>query len=234
MQVVSFARRLNAKAMSRGLELVRTFRANRLHRKYVERSMVSRQRFTDNLLLAHRISAVPGAVVECGTWRGGMSAALAEVLRAGPDREFVLFDSFEGLPPASEIDGERALRWQSTLDVGAGRGNLRADIAEARESMRMAQLEARIVKGWFDDTIPKYAAEGPRIALLRLDGDWYASTMTCLVHLFPLVVKGGLVIIDDYETWDGCTRAVHDYLSHTHATDRIRSTKRGVTYLIRE
>jgi O-methyltransferase len=216
----------------RGQELVLMTRATRLHRKYAERSIVPRKRFTHNVLLANRVVDVPGAVVECGTWRGGMIAALAEVLHAGPDREFVLFDSFEGLPPASDIDGERAMEWQRSI-ARSHLDNLNADVTEAQTSMRMANVDARVVKGWFDETVPTYAAERPRIALLRLDGDWYDSTMTCLVHLFPLVVSGGMVIIDDYESFDGCTRAVHDYLSQTDATDRIRNTTVGVTYLIR-
>jgi hypothetical protein len=176
--------------------------------------------FVDNLLLAKRVTRVPGSVVECGTWRGGMIAALAEQLRTGPDREFVLLDSFEGLPPATQIDGQSALEWQRDGTSPFFHDNCRAEIQDARESMRMAQVDARLIKGWFDETVPKYAADAPTIALLRLDGDWYESTMTCLRHLFPLVVTGGLVIVDDYGFWDG------------NAAEPIRSTQHGVTYLL--
>ena len=91
-------------------------------------------------------------------------------------------------------------------------------------------------RGWFDDTVPKYAAEQPTIAVLRLDADLYDSTMVCLTHLFPLVAQGGLVIIDDYgeySGWVGCTRAVHDYLSAEQRPEGIRTTPRLVAYLKR-
>ena len=69
------------------------------------------------------------------------------------------------------------------------------------------------------------------IALLQLDGDWYESTMVCLQNLFPLVVEDGLVIIDDYGTWDGCTKAVHAYLSEHDGPEAVRYSPDGVAYL---
>jgi hypothetical protein len=68
-----------------------------------------------------------------------------------------------------------------------------------------------------------------------LDADWYDSTLVCLRHLFPLVVPGGVVILDDYGVgvFDGCTRAVHDFLSETKATEHLRSSPHGVMYLVR-
>ena len=74
---------------------------------------------------------------------------------------------------------------------------------------------------------------GCSIAVLRLDGDWYDSTMLCLEHLLPLAVPGGLMLIDDYYTWDGCARAVHDYLSREQAAERIEKTSGGVAYIVR-
>jgi hypothetical protein len=79
-----------------------------------------------------------------------------------------------------------------------------------------------LVKGWFDQTLPKSTIYDP-IAVLRLDGDWYDSTLTCLENLFSRVSTGGLVIIDDYYTWDGCARAVHDFLSRHSRPEKIRS-----------
>jgi hypothetical protein len=208
----------------------------RLFEKYAERTMVPRDRFVDNLLLARLVDGIPGAVVECGTWRGGMIAALAEALSGGPVREFVLFDSFEGLPPAGANDGEAARAWQANPDAPDHHDNCRASRDEASESMQMAHAPATLVEGWFDDTVPKYAAEErPDIALLRLDADWYDSTIVCLRHLFPLVVPGGLVIVDDYGVgvFDGCTRAVHDFLSEFGAREFLRNTPHGVTYMVR-
>src|SRR5262249_42322226 len=67
----------------------------------------------------------------------------------------------------------------------------------------------------------------PNIAVLRLDGDWYDSTMICLRKFWNHVLPGGIIIIDDYFAWDGCTRAVHDFLSSIRANERIRHTRRG-------
>jgi O-methyltransferase len=193
--------------------------------------MGSPQTVTQTLHLCRTGRNVSGDIVECGVWRGGMSAAMAEVL---PSRTSVLFDSFEGLPPAKEIDGPSAFAYQMNVTAPRYRDNCRASEEDALRTMKMANgANYRILKGWFDETVPRYAAEAPRIAVLRLDGDWYDSITICLEHLFPQVVRSGLVIVDDYGGWDGCTRAVHDYLSRTKATEAIRSTRRGVAYLIK-
>ena len=79
-----------------------------------------------------------------------------------------------------------------------------------------------LIPGWFADTLRDFTpCEG--IAVLRLDADWYESTIQCLTSPYPSVVPGGLIIVDDYYTWDGCARAVHDYLSRCKLSDRIRS-----------
>lgn len=191
-------------------------------RKYADASMVPAHKFVDNLVLCGGVP-VDGAVVECGCWRGGMSAALAEVL---PSRRVELFDSFEGLPDAGEFDGARAHEWIATGKT------LRAPEEAARAAMqRSGSTTFEIHRGWFADTVPAYAASSPQIAVLRLDGDWYDSTMCCLEHLFPLVVDGGLVVIDDYGQWEGCTRAVHDYLSREQRTEPIQHTRFGVAFI---
>jgi O-methyltransferase len=95
----------------------------------------------------------------------------------------------------------------------------------------MAKVEAKqfeLRKGFFKDTLPDFDP-GP-IALLRLDADWYESTMECLTHLFDRVVPDGIIILDDYYTWDGCSRALHDFLSYRKAVERIQSFD-GVCFL---
>jgi O-methyltransferase len=187
---------------------------HRVWRDYRYASMVPPVWATDNLMLCSQIT-VPGAIVECGTWNGGMSAAMATVL---PGRISVLLDSFEGLPVPRDIDGQRSASWG---------GELKADAAVAYDVMMRTGERFEIHPGWFDDTVPDVAAHVGPIAVLRLDGDWYDSTMTCLTHLFPLVTPGGLVILDDYEVWPGCTRAVHDYLSREGRTEPIRQYGRA-------
>jgi hypothetical protein len=67
-----------------------------------------------------------------------------------------------------------------------------------------------------------------------LDGDWYDSTMDCLANLFNKVNKGGIIIVDDYYVWDGCSRAVHDYLSKNNLTEKIRQSEAGICYIIKD
>jgi O-methyltransferase len=188
--------------------------------------MVGTRCFLDNLELVRSWRDVSGDIVECGSWRGGMSGAMAQSV---PGRHSVLFDSFEGLPDAQPIDGATAVHWSTAV---RDYDNCMADEGSAHLSMRRAGSDDyEIIKGWFDQTVPAWAARHRPIAILRLDGDWYDSTMVCLESLFPLVVPGGGVIIDDYYMWDGCARAVHDYLSKVSAPERIRSSPSGVAYI---
>jgi O-methyltransferase len=194
----------------------------RLYRKYHDKTMAPEWRFIDNLTLVRHVTAV-GDLVECGTWRGGMSAAMAEAL---PGHRSVLFDSFEGLPEFTDKDSNAVLHEFAKGD--------RFAVGEevACGAMQRTGENFEIRKGWFEETVPKFAAEQPTIAVLRLDADLYDSTMVCLTHLFPLVAPGGLILIDDYGSeWDGCTRAVHDYLSREARTEAIRSTRCQVAHL---
>jgi O-methyltransferase len=201
-----------------------------IHARFASATMVPANIYVQNLRLALEVAGIPGAVVECGVWRGGMVAGIAKAL--GPDRTYVLFDSFEGLPPAQEVDGPAAMAWQRDTSSPQYYDNCRAEMDAARAAMRAAGVhEADLRKGWFDETVPAFASTGTSIALLRLDGDWYESTLICLQHLFPLVVRGGIVIIDDYGVWDGCTRAVHTYLAEQRRPEPLRVTGNGVTYL---
>jgi O-methyltransferase len=215
-----------------GLFFARHHRAYRIYRRFSGHSMIPGQQYVENILLAERVIHLPGAIVECGTWRGGMIGGIATAI--GSDRDYVLFDSFEGLPAAQEIDGEAATRWQADRESPRYLDNCRAEAGWAQGAMKMAGVDRpEIVPGWFQDTVPQWAADGRRIALLRLDGDWYESTMVCLEHLFGLVVPGGLVVIDDYGVWEGCTKAVHQYLADQGRGEPIRRTRSGVTSIVK-
>ncbi len=193
----------------------------RIYKRFQNYTMIPEDLYVDNLVLAKRITNTPGCIIECGVWRGGMSAGIAEVLGAG--RTYFLFDSFEGLPPAEAIDGEAALEWQRRTDDPGYHDNCTAADTFAMQAMVMAKChDFHLVKGWFDKTVTGFKSPCP-IALLRLDGDWYDSTMVCLESLFDQVVPGGIVILDDYYAWDGCSRALHDFLSRRGSKERIRS-----------
>ena len=200
-----------------------------LFNKYQTYTMIPKPIFEDNLQLCSKISEVYGDVVECGVWRGGMIAALAETL--GSYRKYHLFDSFEGLPEVQEKDGQWAKKWQDGKNLWYF-DNCKAEEEFAVEAMKIANCNNyEIYRGWFKNTLSSYT--GTNIAMLRLDGDWYDSTYQCLSEFYPKVVDKGIVIIDDYYAWEGCIRAVYDYFSQNHLTDRIRCTANHVCYIIK-
>jgi O-methyltransferase len=199
------------------------------YRRYRDFTMTTPFTFARNLALCATKAPASGCIVECGVWRGGMSAGMADVV---PGRLHLLFDSFEGLPPAQDIDGETAVSWQKNTSSVSYYDNCRAERSYAERAMRMSAAKRfKLVEGWFRDTLVGFTPEEP-IAVLRLDGDWYESTMQCLTALYPHVVPGGLIIIDDYFTWDGCSRAVHDYLSRSEALERIEGGE-GLCFMVK-
>ncbi len=165
---------------------------------------------------------IKGALVECGVWKGGASGIMALAHLASnptPNRELHLFDSFEGLPePRADLDGATAVEYADHRANGAleSIGQCVGTLEENRALLEQrVQYPSELVfyhVGWFEKTIPQSAAAIPEIALLRLDGDWYESTRVCLSHLYPRVVHGGVVVIDDYGHYEGCRKAVDEFL----------------------
>lgn len=196
-------------------------------------TMIPKWIFIDNLYLIHlHARELKGDVVECGVWKGGMSAGMAFL--EGNNRKYYLFDSFEGLPDAKEIDGEKALEWQNDTTSSQYFDNCTADVSYAQNIMKKTDVGYQIIKGWFDKTLPIFSEEYQGgIAILRLDGDWYESTMVALKHLYPKVVDKGLIILDDYHAWAGCSRAVHDYLSQQNSKSRVYQSRNGIAYIIK-
>jgi O-methyltransferase len=187
------------------------------------------KRFYDYTMVRH---PVPGLIVECGVWRGGMSAAIASVV--GLERTYYLFDSFEGLPEPKELDGQKAKEWSAGADPETFHDNCRAEEQTAAEAMRLAGVKnAHLIKGWFDQTLPSFQPKEP-IAILRLDGDWYDSTICCLTHLYDKVARGGVIIIDDYHAWEGCTRAVHDFLSQRKSPEPVKQFDNILAYIVKQ
>jgi O-methyltransferase len=205
---------------------------NDLYLKFKDYTMIPAESFIDNLNLCEKIISVEGNIVECGVWKGGMIAALSILL--GENREYYLFDSFEGLPEAQDIDGEMANNWQKNTIGKYYFNNCQADEEFANKAMKIAHASNfKIIKGWFQNTLNSYNSNNG-IALLRLDADWYASTLLCLQFFFPNVKENGLIIIDDYYTWDGCSKAVHDYFSSEKLHYKIRSTNKGTAYILKK
>lgn len=169
---------------------------------------------------------VKGDIVECGVWRGGSAMAMAETLMDSNScgRHFWLYDTFEGMSAPTDADtsydGELAAQQLARTEKTEARSVwCISPLEEVRDNMASTSYPAEkitLVKGKVEDTIPKTIPE--RIALLRLDTDWYESTKHELEHLYPRLVKGGILIIDDYGFWKGARKAVDEYfLSQTSA-----------------
>jgi O-methyltransferase len=150
---------------------------------------------------------VPGDLVETGSWRGGVTIFMRAILKAHDihDRKVWVADSFEGLPvPKDAADGDDL----SAVD------ELKVSLETVKQNFaRFDLLDDQVVflKGWFSDTLP--TAPIGKIAVLRLDGDLYSSTMDALGNLYDKVSPGGYVIVDDYYSWDSCRRAITDFLA---------------------
>lgn len=163
---------------------------------------------------------VPGDLIETGVWRGGTTILMRGVLAAMGDTERSVWvaDSFEGLPVPDEqqYPADAGLDWSHVGVLKVGADAVRANFE------RYGLLDDRVhfLEGWFCDTLPDAPIE--RLAVLRLDGDLYQSTMDALVSLEPKVSPGGFVIVDDYGGWPPCRAAVDDYRAERGITEPIR------------
>jgi O-methyltransferase len=158
---------------------------------------------------------VPGAFVECGVWRGGSMMAVAmTLLRLGvTDRELYLFDTFEGMTAPGPEDVKQGGRHASDVLSREPAVWAIASLEDAREAVLGVGYPAErihFVKGPVEETVPGHAPA--EIAVLRLDTDWYSSTKHELVHLYPRLARGGVLIIDDYAYWRGARQATDEYV----------------------
>lgn len=164
------------------------------------------------------LGKVPGDFVECGVWKGGhcMLAAL-KMLEAGDFRDVWLFDTFEGMSKPTDHDyrgkGSAMRDWEARRHPVSGSQWCRAELADVRSAMQSTGYpmdQVRFVKGMVEDTLR--SGEVPeRIAVLRLDTDWYESTKVELEVLYPRLSSGGVMILDDYGYWRGCRKAADEY-----------------------
>jgi hypothetical protein len=192
----------------------------------------------DTLTSAARIAAVrdatsyvvragiEGAFAECGVWRGGSMMAVAlTLLELGErDRELYLYDTFTGMtePTAEDLsspyDGySPQRRWRRQRALGREWAGVPAEVVRERvESTGYPPERIHLVEGRVEDTLPATAPE--RLALLRLDTDWYASTRHELLHLYPLLGDGGVLIVDDYGHYEGARQAVDEFFAERGET----------------
>lgn len=164
---------------------------------------------------------IEGDIVECGVWRGGSVLAAIKTLQliGGASRTFHLFDTFEGMTPPTEKDVEFDGKSAQELLQSSDRNDASsvwcyAPLEGVRAVLSSTGYNSErlvFVKGRVEETLPAFAPD--RIALLRLDTDWYESTKHELEHLYPRLVDGGMLIIDDYGHWEGARKAVDEYIA---------------------
>jgi hypothetical protein len=197
--------------------------ARRIIRTVRPRTMTSHEKLYALIVAVRHVvdQGIDGACVECGVWRGGSMQAIALTLlaRRVTHRDLHLFDTFEGMPEPSERDrrhdGEPAADVLArTAKTGvfwavAGLDDVRSGMQQTGYPVERIHFHA----GRVEETIPAQAPE--RIAILRLDTDWYESTRHELEHLYARVPSGGIVLLDDYQYWEGARQAVDEFLART-------------------
>ena len=173
-------------------------------------TMIGRKRL-DNLQQCMETAIgenIPGDFIETGIWRGGACIFMRGVLAAlgVKDRTVWAADSFEGVPPPTWPEDSGFDISRDVLPV------LAVPVESVQELFRRYGLlddQVKFLKGWFKDSLPDAPIE--KLAILRLDGDLYESTMTALVPLYDKVSVGGFVIVDDYGSYPPCKRAIDDF-----------------------
>jgi O-methyltransferase len=175
---------------------------------------------------------IEGDFVECGVWRGGSAMTMAKKLihLGRTDRPIWLYDTFSGMTAPVEHDTEtatgreaREMLMDESVRCVAGIEDVKSNLAGTGYPPELL----RFVPGDVAQTLTQRVPE--RIALLRLDTDWYESTKVEMEVLFPRLVSGGVCIIDDYGHWDGARKAIDGYLAREHANvllSRIDGTGR--------
>jgi O-methyltransferase len=161
---------------------------------------------------------VPGDLLETGVWRGGLAIFMRAVLKAHDvtDRQVWLADSFEGLPKPD------AARYPADANLNFDYDILSVGLEEVRANFRRYGLldeQVHFLVGWFKDTLP--SAPIDQLAVLRLDGDLYESTIQALHPMYPKLSSGGFCIVDDYGVIPACRAAVDDYRAEHAVTAEI-------------
>lgn len=163
-------------------------------------------------------SGIDGAIIEAGCALGGSALVMASA--KSREREMYIYDTFATIPPPTSNDDEDAHSRYKIISSGRAQGfsgevyygykdNLEEDVRRRFESEGLSPVANKVnfVRGRFEDTLNP----GRPVALAHIDGDWYSSVATCLNNIAPCLVPGGRFVIDDYEAWSGCRKAVDEY-----------------------
>lgn len=164
---------------------------------------------------------IEGDMVECGAWRGGSAMLMAYALKKfnAEDRKIYIYDTFEGMSAPSNFDMDQQGASAAEL-LESQKGDKEnsvwclASIDDVQHNMNQTgypKENIQFIKGRVEDTIPGSIPD--KISLLRLDTDWYESTRHELFHLYPVLAKRGVLILDDYGHWQGARKAIDEYFS---------------------
>ena len=161
---------------------------------------------------------VPGDLIETGIWKGGLPVLMRAILKQHgiADRVVWAADSFQGLPRPDPAQSLKDAIWFHLFGPLDGLAIPYDYVRGVFQKYGLLDAQVRFLQGWFCDTLPTAPIE--RLAVMRLDGDWYESTRLALEVLYPKLSPGGFVIIDDYGLPFGCRRAVDEY-RHAHGID---------------
>ncbi|MEV5608309.1 TylF/MycF/NovP-related O-methyltransferase [Streptomyces sp. NPDC052225] len=186
-------------------------------------TMTSPERLNAFILATRHVvkHGIPGDIVECGVWRGGsMQACARTLLSCGvADRDLYLFDTYDGMTEPTEEDLRRDGTPAATILARNGKDKAvwayatLDDVKSGFQNVPYPAERVHYVQGKVEETVPGEAPE--KIAILRLDTDWYASTKHELDHLYDRLVPGGVLLIDDYGYWQGSRQAVDEFLEET-------------------
>lgn len=197
---------------------------------------------------------IPGSFVECGVWKGGAVGlmALANMGHGRERRHIHLFDIFDDIcEPDEKMDGKRAVEdvrryagvnpemtgalkpVRGFYKAFGGCGSLEENRKLLEKTIGYDSQYLHYHKGWFQETLVKGSSSIDSIAILRLDGDWYASTKVCLDYLYNKVVSGGFVIVDDYGYYEGCRKAVDEFIEKEKLRIFLNNVDSGCTYWIK-
>jgi hypothetical protein len=188
----------------------------------VAHTMIGVKRLANLRALAEQVieNNIPGDLIETGVWRGGACILMRAVLHAYSvkDRRVWVADSFEGLPApnVTQYPADKGSDYHTYSELSVPFETVRRNI----EKYGLLDEQIVFLKGWFRNTLP--TAPIQRLALLRLDGDLYESTMIALNALYDKVSIGGYVIVDDYHVVPGCNKAIHDFLTNRRLSPDIR------------
>jgi len=197
-------------------------------------------------------NSIPGDIVELGVWKGGCAAWIGQLLLEGKDpRVLHLFDSFEDPPEPLPIDGEKVVRKMGGVNHAHGRlipsvgyyknlglggpGNADEVLKLMTVDIGYKEENTKIYKGWIQETVPEASQKIGVVSLLILDCGLYEATKLCIEAFYDKVSPKGVIVVDDYEVYAGCKKAIDDFLYSRKLNPKlIRVNKKDCIYWVKD